>query len=526
MDPSDDSSVKDENKEAKRPISKPPSPLNSSTPPRESVINGVDGNNRRAVLSSSTLRRLSSAPSDKFWEIAQEKDDASRLVPCPSSHSLRDRLSVLAHKINWDLLKMAGKEWFRNPMNWALFIWIIGVAVSGAILFLVMTGMLNAAIPKKSQRNAWFEVNNQIINALFTLMSLYQHPQRLYHLVLLLRWNADDIPKLRKIYCKNGTYKPHEWAHMLVVILLLNLNCFSQYVMCGLNVGYKRSERPAIGVGVAISFAIGSAAIAGLYTIVSPLGKEYDFTVDEESQTPMTVAIQEPEKLATNSFERRRSFMVREDGRIVETRPIWIGGIFDFWDDISVTYLSLFCSCCVFGWNMERLGFGNKYVHVATFILFCSAPFWIFNLAALNIDNDMTRQVLGLTGLVLCIFGLLYGGYWRIRMRKRFKLPGYTSCCGKPAVSDCALWLFCCWCSLAQEVRTANFYDIVEDKMCKKIREGDVEIEISQFPPEDDVDNGHSIENSAQAIPDDSEREGSAKPMTPPSPVLIKREGE
>ncbi|XP_074280801.1 uncharacterized protein LOC141605800 [Silene latifolia] len=509
----------DEIEEAKRTESKTHSPLHSSTPPPENTTDSDQGSKKHALLTSSTFHKLGTAPSNKFWEIAIAKDEASRMVPSPSSHSLRERLSVLAHKISWDSLKLAGKEWFRNPMNWALFLWIIGVTISGAILFLVMTGMLNAAIPKQSQRNAWFEVNNQIINALFTLMCLYQHPKRFYQLILLIRWNPDDIPKLRKVYCKNGTYKPHEWAHMLVVVLLLNLNCFAQYALCGLNVGYKRSERPALGVGITISVAIASAAIAGVYTIVSPLGKEYDFPVDEEAQISRT-----PSTIQNRTFERKRSFMAREEGRIVETSPTWKGGIFDFWDDISVAYLSLCCGCCVFGWNMERLGFGNKYVHVVTFFLFCSAPFWIFNLAALNIDDATTRQALGITGLVLCVFGLLYGGYWRIRMRKRFKLPGYTSCCGKPAVSDCALWLCCCWCSLAQEVRTANFYDIVEDKMCKKEHNGNVELQSSQLPS-DDISRSERAGDDSQREGSDSQREGMATPMTPPSPLSIKREG-
>ncbi|KAK1317850.1 hypothetical protein QJS10_CPA05g01471 [Acorus calamus] len=102
------------------------------------------------------------------------------------------------------------KVWIRNPINMALLVWITCVAVSGALLFLVMTGMLNNVPPKKSERDAWFEVNNQILNALFTLMCLYQHPKRFHHLVLLLRWRPDDILKLRKIYCKDGTYKPNK----------------------------------------------------------------------------------------------------------------------------------------------------------------------------------------------------------------------------------------------------------------------------------------------------------------------------
>ena len=84
---------------------------------------------------------------------------------------------------DWDSMKKMTIEWIRNPMNMALFAWILCVAVSGGILFLVMTGMLNSVIPKKSARNAWFEVNNQILNALFTLMCLYKHPKLFYHLV-------------------------------------------------------------------------------------------------------------------------------------------------------------------------------------------------------------------------------------------------------------------------------------------------------------------------------------------------------
>lgn len=338
------------------------------------------------------------------------------------------------------------KQWIKDPQNIALFIWILCVTISGAILFLVMTGMLNSALPSKSERDTWFEVNNQILNALFTLMCLYQHPKRFHHLILLCRWRSTDILSLRKVYCKNGTQKPNEWKHMMVVVILLHINCFAQYVLCGLNIGFPRSRRPAIGVGVSISVAIGAAAIAGVYNIISPLGKEYDFEIDQESQTSLSV----------------------EEHRTPVDRPQWIGGLFDFWDDISLAYMSFFCSCCVFGWNMDRLGFGNMYVHIATFLLFCLAPFFIFNLAAININNETVREILGLSGFVLCIFGLLYGGFWRIQMRKKFNLPGSNFCFGKSSVTDCFQWLCCCACSLAQEVRTADYYDVKDDKLYLK----------------------------------------------------------
>lgn len=460
-------------------------------------------------------------PTAKFQKIAQERDNFSRTVPSSASQAIRDRFTrVFSKKIDWISLQKLAKEWIRNPMNMVLLIWIIVVAVSGAILFLVMTGMLNHALPKKTQRDAWFEVNNQILNALFTLMCLYQHPHRLYHLVLLIRWKPEDILKLRNIYSKNGTYKPHEWAHMLVVVSLLNLNCFAQYALCGLNVGYRRSERPAIGVGITISVAIGAPAIAGVYSVVSPLGKEYDSDSDEESQL-------RPESVRGKSLERRFSFAPRDER--VETSPKWSGGIFDFWEDISLAYLSLFCSFCVFGWNMERLGFGNMYVHIATFLLFCMAPFWIFNLAAINIDNETVREALGITGIFLCVFGLLYGGFWRIQMRKRFNLPPSDACCGRPAVTDCALWLFCCWCSLAQEVRTGNMYDIKEAKFYKKTGDETViPIPLSTLPREQELGfrSGPSSppQNGSARQPLNPE-DGEEVTLEPPIPSLIHREG-
>ncbi|KAK1312824.1 hypothetical protein QJS10_CPA07g01231 [Acorus calamus] len=384
----------------------------------------------------------SSSPSSKFGRMVEERDDVSRSVP-----SSIDQGSSIK-KINWVSLRDVCKVWIRNPINMALLIWIICVAVCGALLFLVMTGMLNNALPKKSQRDAWFEVNNQILNALFTLMCLYQHPKRFHNLVLLLGWRPDDILKLRKIYCKNGTYKPNEWAHMMVVVLLLHLNCFAQYALCGLNVGYNRSKRPAIGVGLCLSVSFAAVAAASVYNILSPLGREYDSDTDEEAQN----------QLGSTTFEKQYSFSTRE------IKPVWIGGLFDLWDDISLAFLSLICSFCLFGWNMDRIGLGNMYVHIATFIMFCVAPFWIFTLAAVNINDEAMREVLGIMGVVLCVFGLMYGGFWRIQMRKRFNLPANAFCCGYPAVTDCMQWLFCCPCSLAQEVRTVDYYEFTEDK--------------------------------------------------------------
>uniref|UniRef100_A0A0D6QR86 Uncharacterized protein n=1 Tax=Araucaria cunninghamii TaxID=56994 RepID=A0A0D6QR86_ARACU len=421
-------------------------------------------------LGSSTLLV---SPSATFQRIAGERDEVSRATQTPAPmRGLKDGFKMpFVGEIRWKVLRVAMKEWLRNPKNLALFIWGIAVAVSGAILFLVLVGFLNKALPNKTQRDAWFEVSNQILNALFAMMCLYHHPLRFYHLSLLCRWNQEDIIKLRKIYCKNGTYKPHEWAHIMIVVLLLHLNCFAQYALCGLNWGYKRSERPAIGVGLCLAVAIGAPAVAGLYLILSPLGKEYDIDLEAGGITDVEVIESgdsfSKAKPISKMLEKRYSFVVRENKRM-EPKPEWQGGLFDFSSDLPLAFFSTFALFCVFGWNMDRLGFGNMYVHIVTFILLCMAPFWIFNLAAINIDNEHVREALGITGIILCVFGLLYGGFWRVQMRKKFGLPANRWCFGQPTLTDLMQWLFCSVCSLSQEVRTGDFYEVWEDKLFLK----------------------------------------------------------
>lgn len=124
---------------------------------------------------------------------------------------------------------------------------------------------------------------------------------------------------------------------------------------------------------------------------------------------------------------------------------------------------------------MERLGFGNMYVHIFTFLLLCITPFWIFSNTALKIHNIVIDDVMWIVGIVLCVLGLLYGGFWRTEMRKRFKLPGNTFCCGSASLTDYFQWMFCWACSLAQEVRTGNFYDIEDDSLYRRLCESDEE---------------------------------------------------
>lgn len=397
----------------------------------------------------------------------------------------------------------------------ALLVWLFFVAAGIIMLFLLMTGLLDGAIPSSSARKRWTEITNQILNALFTIMCLYEHPKLFHHLVLLCRWRSRDTSELRQVYCKTGARRPHERAHMMLVVVLLHITCLCQYAMCALYWVYTSKTRPDWAVNLLMGLGIAAPVIAGLYVVYSPLGRKYESVTDEESRHELVAMATIPEASELTQYSKR----------VVVTSPEWVGGLFNCPDDLTVAYLSFFCTFFVFGWNMERLGFGNMYVHIVTFMLLCIAPFLVFYVSALNIEDDVIRYMVRIAGIVLSFLGLFYGGFWRTRMRKRFKLPGNPFCCGYPNVTDFMQWLFCWSCSLAQEVRTANFYDVEEDSFYRKEmedsrpaalqplpREGELGPSVAPSYPilsnastaEDEKSKPNSNGMAADCIPDDS----------------------
>ena len=336
-------------------------------------------------------------PSTTLARFQESREEVSRLTPSPRQPRMSKSITLpYIGEVQWETVKKMALEWLRNPKNLAILVWGIAVGVSGAILFMVMVGMLNAVLPKKSDRDLWFEVSNQTINGLFTLLVLYLHPTRILHLIWLIRWRPDDILKLRAVYCKKAMRKPHEWSHILVVVLLLHLNCFSQYALCGLNWGYKRENRPAIGVGICLAFAIGAGCAAGIYNSLSPLGRDFvpeddeDENAEEASEKAERGELKGPPTLfhlprKYRLLERRTTFASRE-GKVVDD-PEWQGGLFDCCESPKISMVTAGCFCCVLGYNLDRLGFGNRYVHIMTFLLMCFAPFLVFDIAAINVNN-------------------------------------------------------------------------------------------------------------------------------------------
>ncbi|XP_074573451.1 uncharacterized protein LOC141829866 [Curcuma longa] len=369
------------------------------------------------------------------------------------------------------------KNWAMHPMHMALMAWSFAVAAGLAVVLLFMSGLMDGAVPERSERARWTEITNQILNALFTIMCIYQHPRLCHHLVLLCRWRPEDAAEVRKVYCKEkanaGARGSDGRGHMAFVVLLLHLTCLSQYGLCGLYWGYSSDDRPTWLQIVLVAVGILAPAVASVYVAFGPLGSK----LDEESEIS-----------SLRTYERKEEDADRE----------WAGGLFDCGDDLVGASLSLFCTCCVFGWNMERLGLGNKYVHAAVFVLLCFAPLLVFTTTASRIDDGVVKILMGVAGALLCFCGLLYGGFWRTRMRERFDLRGDPACCRcSPAAADYLRWLLCWPCAVAQEVRTGNLYDGVEESRERDLEERSRSMMLKPLPREDELGPAIRIEPSA-----------------------------
>jgi len=236
-------------------------------------------------------------------------------------------------------------------------------------------------------------------------LSIYEHPKLIHHTVLLYRWQPEDAAELRKYYCKNVACRPNERAYISFVVVLLHITCISQYADCGLYWAYSSKSRSEFADNFFFILGIAAPVLAGVYTVYSPLGRDYDAVSDEETKQLDAVLVESSET------------------RTVVSNPAWAGGLFDCSEDPTACYLSFLFTFCVFGWNMERLGFGNMYVHTFTFLLLCVMPFWLFNITAMNIHSYILGDFIGAAGIILCFFGLLYGGFWRIQMGRHLGCP-------------------------------------------------------------------------------------------------------
>ncbi|XP_062197429.1 uncharacterized protein LOC133900348 [Phragmites australis] len=405
------------------------------------------------------MRRFGfTSPHALLKRVATLRTRSATHVSAPARFFLR--APAFARTVDWRALRAKCVAWAWHPTNAALLVWLAFVAAGVAFVFLLMTGALNSAVPDASRRRRWTEVANQMLNALFTIMCVYQHPQLCHHLMLLFRWRSPDVAELRGVYCKNAAAGPRERLHVAIVVLLLHATCFAQYAYCALFWFFSSDTRPDWAVNLCMALGLGAPVAAALYMVYGPLGRKIVLPASTDDEEAVAV-----EDDASGSALQAAQYN-SGSCRVVVTKPEWAGGLFDLADDATVAALSLTCTFCVFGWNMERLGLGNMYVHVFTFALLCAAPVLVFAVAALNIHDATLGFLVGAAGALLSVLGLMYGGFWRAQMRRRFGLPADRSMFGgRPVVADYAKWLLCAPCALAQEVRTGNLYDVEEGNL-------------------------------------------------------------
>jgi len=145
-------------------------------------------------------------------------------------------------------ITLANASWFNRFVVVCLLI----IIVSGAILFLALIG----ALPFKTQleKEIWIEVNSQILNALFTISALYNTPPRAYYLTMY--WF--NYEKCFKKY-------PYPAGRTLLLLGLLNLNCWAQYVVAIAMFGWNYKVRPVPMVAVGLVTSFMSGMFGGIY---------------------------------------------------------------------------------------------------------------------------------------------------------------------------------------------------------------------------------------------------------------------
>eukprot|EP01119_Soliformovum_irregulare_P011532 TRINITY_DN2906_c0_g1_i1.p1 TRINITY_DN2906_c0_g1~~TRINITY_DN2906_c0_g1_i1.p1 ORF type:complete len:237 (-),score=40.17 TRINITY_DN2906_c0_g1_i1:54-659(-) len=155
----------------------------------------------------------------------------------------------------WSALKKQLKELLSTVSGW-MWLWLyLTIVVSGAILFMVLVGMV--PIADKQKKDDYIEINSQILNAIFSLMAVASHPLRLFALYLFF-FNRASLAKNFYPYAMDLPGKT------LLVLFFLNLNCFAQYPISYAMWAYHVNDRPPYIIPVFLPISFGATAVGGI----------------------------------------------------------------------------------------------------------------------------------------------------------------------------------------------------------------------------------------------------------------------
>ncbi|BBN04150.1 hypothetical protein MPTK1_3g02180 [Marchantia polymorpha subsp. ruderalis] len=190
----------------------------------------------------------------------------------------RKNVNVVVGDFHLHHVDTAFHRWLLDQRNEKVVFWSFLVGLIGTCILVIGSGLLDDAIPSNMPRG---EVINQVINAFSTCLVLCLHPERCLHSYMLYRWQSSDQIKLREAYCKNGTKRPNERLHLMLLLVLWHLNCVGQYVLCYLNLQYTAADRPGTLVAICLVVSLGAAIGASVYHSHSPLGQDLELPHDD-----------------------------------------------------------------------------------------------------------------------------------------------------------------------------------------------------------------------------------------------------
>eukprot|EP01116_Phalansterium_solitarium_P023810 TRINITY_DN8525_c0_g1_i1.p2 TRINITY_DN8525_c0_g1~~TRINITY_DN8525_c0_g1_i1.p2 ORF type:complete len:355 (+),score=134.46 TRINITY_DN8525_c0_g1_i1:120-1184(+) len=136
-----------------------------------------------------------------------------------------------------------------------LVIWLsVAIVGSGAALFLILVGAAHA--PNRDDDALWIEANSQVLNGIFTYMTISTHPLRVYWAYL---WFTDFERLVRW----------QEWGRGMknkvgLVLLILNVQVFFQYGLTIVMWGWPASTRPNAVVGTMLPLSFLCSILAGV----------------------------------------------------------------------------------------------------------------------------------------------------------------------------------------------------------------------------------------------------------------------
>ncbi|CAI5479412.1 unnamed protein product [Closterium sp. Yama58-4] len=140
--------------------------------------------------------------------------------------------------------------------------------------------------------------------------------------------------------------------------------------------------------------------------------------------------------------------------------PEWAGSLWGAADDCGIAARVALCCPCAFAWHLQRAGFGHPLFHALNLLLFLLGPPLVFTASARFMTNPTLHALTVAFGVAGALMGLLYGGYWRWKLRRTFDLPAQTWVCRHKAFSDFGAWVACPCCALCQEMRTVKAYGL------------------------------------------------------------------